>query len=109
MKEFYDVIVCCDSKLFLVELVEDNLFEWNVKLYKIDMDSLFYRDMFEMGIKFILLNIIFFDNFLFVLFFMWVIVLWIEGGFVLDGGVICMEFLIFKGWSSVYIVEVIVL
>lgn len=70
MKEFYDVIVCCDNKLFLVEFVEDNFYEWNVKLYKIDIDSLLYRDMVEIGIKFILLNIIFFDNFFFVFLFM---------------------------------------
>ncbi|XP_068698729.1 ubiquitin-conjugating enzyme E2Q-like protein 1 [Montipora foliosa] len=109
LKEFHDVTVRCDSKLFSAELVEDNLFEWNVKLYKIDTDSLLYRDMLETGTKFILLNITFPDNFPFAPPFMRVTAPRIEGGFVLDGGAICMELLTPKGWSSAYTVEAIVL
>ena len=109
MKEFHDVTVRCDSKLFTAELVEDNLYEWNVKLFKIDMDSLLYRDMVETGTKFILLNITFPDNFPFAPPFMRVSAPRIEGGFVLDGGAICMELLTPKGWSSAYTVEAIVL
>ena len=109
MKEFHDVTMRCDNKLFSAELVEDNLFEWNVKLYKIDTDSLLYRDMVETGTKFILLNITFPDNFPFAPPFMRVSAPRIEGGFVLDGGAICMELLTPKGWSSAYTVEAIVL
>lgn len=109
MKEFHDVTVRCDNKLFSAELVEDNLYEWNVKLYKIDTDSLLYRDMVETGTKFILLNITFPDNFPFAPPFMRVSAPRIEGGFVLDGGAICMELLTPKGWSSAYTVEAIVL
>ena len=109
MKEFHDVTMRCDSKLFSAELVEDNLYEWNVKLYKIDTDSLLYRDMVESGTKFILLNITFPENFPFAPPFMRVSAPRIEGGFVLDGGAICMELLTPKGWSSAYTVEAIVL
>lgn len=109
MKEFHDVTMRCDNKLFSAELVEDNLYEWNVKLYKIDTDSLLYRDMVETGTKFILLNITFPDNFPFAPPFMRVSAPRIEGGFVLDGGAICMELLTPKGWSSAYTVEAIVL
>lgn len=109
MKEFHDVTKRCDTKLFSAELVEDNLYEWNVKLFIIDTDSLLYRDMIETGTKFILLNITFPDNFPFAPPFMRVTAPRIEGGFVLDGGAICMELLTPKGWSSAYTVEAIVL
>lgn len=109
MKEFHDVTKKCDHKLFTAELVEDNLFEWNIKLHRIDSDSLLHRDMVETGTKFLLLNVSFPDNFPFAPPFMRVLAPRIEGGFVLDGGAICMELLTPKGWSSAYTVEAIVL
>ena len=109
MKEFHDVTRKCDHKVFTAELVEDNLFEWNIKLHRIDSDSLLHRDMLETGTKFLLLNVSFPDNFPFAPPFVRVLAPRIEGGFVLDGGAICMELLTPKGWSSAYTVEAIVL
>ncbi|EDO36585.1 predicted protein [Nematostella vectensis] len=108
MKEFQDVSRKTE-RIFSAELVDDNLFEWNVKLHTIDGDSLLYRDMVETGSKFILLNITFPENFPFAPPFMRVLAPRIEGGFVLDGGAICMELLTPKGWSSAYTVEAVVL
>lgn len=109
MKEFHDVNRKNDLKIFSAELVRDNLYEWNVKLHTIDGDSLLYRDMVETGAKYILLNITFPENFPFAPPFMRVLAPRIEGGFVLDGGAICMELLTPKGWSSAYTVEAVIL
>lgn len=109
MKEFHDCCRKCDNKIFTAELVNDNLYEWNIKLYKIDIDSMLNRDLVETGTKFILLNVTFPENFPFAPPFMRVLAPRIEGGFVLDGGAICMELLTPKGWSSAYTVEAIVL
>lgn len=109
MKEFHDVSRKNDLKIFSAELVRDNLYEWNVKLHTIDGDSLLYRDMVETGAKYILLNITFPENFPFAPPFMRVLAPRIEGGFVLDGGAICMELLTPRGWSSAYTVEAVIL
>lgn len=109
MKEFHDCCRKCDSKIFTAELVNDNLYEWNIKLHKIDTDSMLNRDLLETGTKFILLNVSFPENFPFAPPFMRVLAPRIEGGFVLDGGAICMELLTPKGWSSAYTVEAIIL
>ncbi|XP_031570662.1 ubiquitin-conjugating enzyme E2Q-like protein 1 [Actinia tenebrosa] len=109
MKEFHDVNRKSDYRIFSAELVSDNLYEWNVKLHKIDGDSLLHRDMVETGAKYILLNITFPENFPFAPPFMRVLAPRIEGGFVLDGGAICMELLTPKGWSSAYTVEAVIL
>lgn len=109
MKEFHDCCKKCDNKIFTAELVDDNLYEWNIKLHKIDMESMLNRDLMETGAKYILLNVTFPENFPFAPPFMRVLAPRIEGGFVLDGGAICMELLTPKGWSSAYTVEAIVL
>lgn len=109
MKEFHDVNRKNDLKIFSAELVRDNLYEWNVKLHTIDGDSLLHRDMVETGAKYILLNITFPENFPFAPPFMRVLAPRIEGGFVLDGGAICMELLTPRGWSSAYTVEAVIL
>ena len=109
MKEFHDCCKKCDNKIFTAELVNDNLYEWNIKLHKIDTDSMLNRDLLETGTKYILLNVSFPENFPFAPPFMRVLAPRIEGGFVLDGGAICMELLTPKGWSSAYTVEAIIL
>lgn len=109
MKEFHDVSRKNDFKIFSAELVRDNLYDWNVKLHTIDGDSLLHRDMVETGAKYILLNITFPENFPFAPPFLRVLAPRIEGGFVLDGGAICMELLTPKGWSSAYTVEAVIL
>ena len=95
--------------VFTVELVNDNLFEWHVKLYRIDSESDLATDMRDMGIPYILLHIVFPDNFPFAPPFMRVISPRIEKGFVMEGGAICMELLTPRGWASAYTVEAVVM
>ncbi|XP_061421556.1 ubiquitin-conjugating enzyme E2Q-like protein 1 [Lethenteron reissneri] len=107
MKELQDLNRLSEEVLS-VELVDDNLFEWNVKLYQIDRDSALWQDMRETGVDGVLLNLAFPENFPFSPPFMRVLSPRIENGYVLDGGAICMELLTPRGWSSAYTVEAVV-
>ena len=80
-----------------VELIDDNLFEWHVRLFQIDPESPLAQDMLELQIPNILLHLIFPDNFPFAPPFMRVVEPRIEKGFVMDGGAICMELLTPRG------------
>ncbi|KYM84276.1 PREDICTED: ubiquitin-conjugating enzyme E2Q-like protein 1 [Atta cephalotes] len=106
MKEFNRIqrTQCCDSA-FTVELVNDNVFEWFVRLHKIDPDSKLAADMRELKIPHILLHVIFPKEFPFAPPFMRVISPRIDQGFVMHGGAICMELLTPRGWCCAYSVE----
>lgn len=69
-----------------VELVNDNLFEWHVRLHQIDPESELAGDLRELHIPHILLHLIFPENFPFAPPFMRVIEPRIEKGFVMEGG-----------------------
>lgn len=92
-----------------MDLVEDNLYEWHVKLHKIDSESDLGCDMKELGVRHILLHLIFPENFPFAPPFMRVISPRIEKGFVMEGGAICMELLTPRGWASAYTVEAVIM
>lgn len=92
-----------------MNLVNDNLFEWHVRLHRIDSESDLAADMREQGVSHILLHITFPDNFPFAPPFMRVISPRIERGFVMEGGAICMELLTPRGWASAYTVEAIIM
>ncbi|XP_072046756.1 uncharacterized protein [Amphiura filiformis] len=111
MKEYRAVLKMCNrpNSIFSVELVEDNLFEWNVKLFEVDQLSLLHYDMEKRDIPFILFNLSFPDNFPFTPPFVRVVSPKIDNGYVMDGGAICMELLTPGGWSSAYTVEAIVM
>lgn len=112
MKELKDLQRLQNSKpdpVFTVELVEDNLFEWHVKLFKVDSESDLGTDMKDLGITHILLHLIFPENFPFAPPFMRVISPRIEKGFVMEGGAICMELLTPRGWASAYTVEAVIM
>jgi len=94
---------------FQVELVNDSLFEWHVRLHVIDPDSPLARDMAEMGVPAILLHLSFPDNFPFAPPFMRVVEPHIEKGYVMEGGAICMELLTPRGWASAYTVEAVIM
>lgn len=54
MKEFRDLQRLQNSKtepVFTVELVDDNLFEWHVKVWKLDAESDLGNDMKELGVS----------------------------------------------------------
>ncbi|RLU21963.1 hypothetical protein DMN91_006342 [Ooceraea biroi] len=90
---------------FTAELVNDNVFEWFVRLHKIDPDSKLAADMRELKIPHILLHVVFPKEFPFAPPFMRVISPRIEQGFVMHGGAICMELLTPRGWCCAYSVE----
>ncbi|KAF3833692.1 hypothetical protein F7725_024896 [Dissostichus mawsoni] len=79
------------------ELVEDNLYDWNVKLHQVDKDSALWQDMKETSTEFILLNVTFPDNFPFSPPFMRV----------LTPRRHMDELLTPRGWSSAYTVEAV--
>uniref|UniRef100_A0A8C4T1Y5 Ubiquitin-conjugating enzyme E2Q-like protein 1 n=1 Tax=Erpetoichthys calabaricus TaxID=27687 RepID=A0A8C4T1Y5_ERPCA len=106
MKELQEIKRLADN-FISVELADDNLFEWNVKLHQVDKDSALWQDMKETNTEYILLNITFPDNFPFSPPFMRVLTPRLENGYVLDGGAICMELLTPRGWSSAYTVEAV--
>ncbi|KAM4689333.1 ubiquitin-conjugating enzyme E2Q-like protein 1 [Discoglossus pictus] len=106
MKELQDIRKLSDH-FISVELVDDSLFDWNVKLHQVDKDSTLWQDMKETNTEFILLNLTFPDNFPFSPPFMRVLSPRLENGYVLDGGAICMELLTPRGWSSAYTVEAV--
>lgn len=89
--------------------MNDNLFEWYVRVYDIDPESELAYDMQEQNISSIKLHLIFPDNFPFLPPFMRVVEPKIEKGFVMNGGAICMELLTPRGWASAYTVEAIIM
>ena len=110
MKEFSEIQRTQHRResTFTAELVNDNLFEWHIRLHKIDPESELAADMRELGIPHILLHVIFPDNFPFAPPFMRVISPRIEKGFVMEGGAICMELLTPRGWASAYNIEAVI-
>jgi len=114
MKELRDIFRSQSYKNgdYTIELVDESLYEWNVKLYHVDKDSKLYTDLEQMKasdknldkLDHILLNLSFNDNYPFAPPFVRVIRPIITGGHVYSGA-ICMELLTRQGWSSAYSVE----
>lgn len=115
MKELRDVYRSDSFKkgLYSVELVNDSLYEWNVRLTNVDPDSPLYNDLVMLkekeGRDHILLNMLFKETYPFEPPFVRVVQPSISGGYVLGGGAICMELLTKQGWSSAYTVEAIIM
>lgn len=115
MKELRDIYKSDSFKngIYTIELVNDCLYEWNVRLKKVDKDSALYTDMqvfkAKEGKDHILLNFTFKETFPFDPPFVRVINPVVSGGYVLGGGAICMELLTKSGWSSAYNIESIIL
>lgn len=82
------------------DLINDNLFEWHVRLFHVDPESPLAHDMVELNVPFVLVHLIFPENFPFAPPFMRVVEPRIEKGFVMEGGAICMELLTPRGlWT----------
>lgn len=98
---------------YSVELINDNLYDWTVKLRGVDKDSPLYADLQTLkqneGKDYIELHMTFKDNFPFEPPFVRVVHPRMTGGYVLSGGAICMELLTAQGWSSVYTVEAVIM
>uniref|UniRef100_A0A667I2M2 F-box protein 22 n=1 Tax=Lynx canadensis TaxID=61383 RepID=A0A667I2M2_LYNCA len=99
MKELRDIYRSQSYKagIYSVELINDSLYDWHVKLQKVDPDSPLHSDLQILkekeGIEYILLNFSFKDNFPFDPPFVRVVLPVLSGGYVLGGGALCMELL----------------
>ncbi|NWI42381.1 UB2Q2 enzyme, partial [Picathartes gymnocephalus] len=115
MKELRDIYRSQSYKtgIYSVELVNDSLYEWHVKLLKVDPDSPLHSDLQVLkekeGVEYILLNFSFKDNFPFDPPFVRVVSPVLTGGYVLGGGALCMELLTKQGWSSAYSIESVIM
>ena len=115
MKELRDIYRSQSYKtgIYSVELINDSLYDWHVKLQKVDPDSPLHSDLQILkekeGIEYILLNFSFKDNFPFDPPFVPVVLPVLSGAYVLGGGALCMELLTKQGWSSAYSIESVIM
>lgn len=115
MKELRDIYRSPSFKsgAYQVELVNDSLYEWNVKIMRVDPDSPLAEDLKKLkdreGKDHILLSFIFKDTFPFDPPFVRMVHPVLHGGYVLDGGALCMELMTPQGWSSAYTIEAVIM
>ncbi|KAF6738938.1 Ubiquitin-conjugating enzyme E2 Q2 [Oryzias melastigma] len=115
MKELREIYRSQSYKtgIYSVELVNDSLYEWHVKLRTVDPDSPLHSDLQVLkekeGVDYILLNFSYKDNFPFDPPFVRVVAPVLSGGYVLGGGALCMELLTKQGWSSAYSIESVIM
>jgi len=115
MKELRDIYRSPSFKsgAYQVELVNDSLYEWNVKIMRVDPDSPLAEDLKKLkereGKDHILLSFTFKDTFPFDPPFVRMVHPVLHGGYVLDGGALCMELMTPQGWSSAYTVEAVIM
>uniref|UniRef100_A0AAZ3PXY8 E2 ubiquitin-conjugating enzyme n=1 Tax=Oncorhynchus tshawytscha TaxID=74940 RepID=A0AAZ3PXY8_ONCTS len=99
--------------IYSVELVNDSLYEWHVKIRTVDPDSPLHSDLQVLkekeGVDYILLSFSYKDNFPFDPPFVRVVSPVLAGGYVLGGGALCMELLTKQGWSSAYSIESVIM
>uniref|UniRef100_A0A8C2HKD5 E2 ubiquitin-conjugating enzyme n=1 Tax=Cyprinus carpio TaxID=7962 RepID=A0A8C2HKD5_CYPCA len=115
MKELREIYRSQSYKngIYSVELVNDSLYEWHVKLRTVDPDSPLHSDLQVLkekeGMDYILLSFSYKDNFPFDPPFARVVSPVLSGGYVLGGGALCMELLTKQGWSSAYSIESVIM
>lgn len=116
MKELREVYKSDSYKsgVFTVELVDDSLYEWYVRLSIVDSESPLHKDLKELNEKgggndHIKLHISYKDNYPFAPPFVRIVSPVLMGGYVLSGGAICMELLTKQGWSSAYTIEALIM
>ncbi|CAB4063221.1 UBE2Q [Lepeophtheirus salmonis] len=115
MKELRDIYRSPSFKsgAYEVELVNDSLYEWNVKIMRVDPDSQLAEDLKRLkereGKDHILMSFIFKDTFPFDPPFVRMVHPVLHGGYVLEGGALCMELMTPQGWSSAYTIEAVIM
>nr|XP_061812724.1 ubiquitin-conjugating enzyme E2 Q2-like isoform X6 [Nerophis lumbriciformis] len=115
MKELREIYRSQSYKtgIYSVELVNDSLYDWHIKLRTVDPDSPLHSDLQVLkekeGVDYILLNFSYKDNFPFDPPFVRVVAPVLSGGYVLGGGALCMELLTKQGWSSAYSIESVIM
>ncbi|XP_062124092.1 ubiquitin-conjugating enzyme E2 Q2-like [Drosophila sulfurigaster albostrigata] len=101
------------QNVFSLDLDDDSIYNWNVSLHSVDKDSRLYADMLKLkeidGEGAIKLQFIFNDNYPSSPPFVRVVYPFIMGGFVTQGGAICMQLLTNSGWTSAYTVESLII
>ncbi|XP_046912113.2 uncharacterized protein LOC124493097 [Dermatophagoides farinae] len=94
---------------FTIELVNDSLYEWYIKIYEFDKESQIYLDMQQYQIQFVQLHALFPEAYPFEPPFIRVVTPYIERGYVMEGGAICLELLTKTGWTSAYTMESVII
>lgn len=114
MKELRDVYRSDSFKkgTYSVCLNSDNLYDWTIKIMRVDPDSTLHRDLMQLkgqeGTDHVLLNMTFTEKFPFDPPFVRVVYPVLTAGYVLSGGALCMELLTPQGWSSAYTIEAVI-
>lgn len=99
---------------YTIELNDDSLYDWRIRLKSFDKESRLYKDLQTLKKQDgttdgILLSMTFTDRFPFLPPFVRVCYPVLIGGYVLNGGAICMELLTPQGWSSAYSIEAVIM
>ncbi|CAJ0944534.1 unnamed protein product, partial [Mesorhabditis belari] len=115
MKELRDIYKSehYKNKIYSVELQDESLYQWYVKLHKVDPDSMLHSDMQNLAQEqkqdHLLFEFIFNEKFPCEPPFVRLVSPTVSNGFVLGGGAICMELLTKQGWTSAYSIESLIL
>lgn len=115
MKELRDVYRSDSFKrgTYSVGLNNDNLYDWTIKIIRVDPDSTLHKDLMQLrgqeGTDHVSLNMTFTDKFPFDPPFVRVVYPVLTAGYVLSGGALCMELLTPQGWSSAYTIEAVIM
>jgi ubiquitin-conjugating enzyme E2 Q len=115
MKELREIYRSENYKngVFTIDLEKDNLYEWNVKLRKVDPDSPLAADLRQLekthSQDHLLFHFVFKESFPFEPPFVRLVAPTVINGFVLGGGALCMELLTKQGWSSAYGIESLIM
>eukprot|EP00698_Gefionella_okellyi_P003668 TRINITY_DN13433_c0_g1_i1.p1 TRINITY_DN13433_c0_g1~~TRINITY_DN13433_c0_g1_i1.p1 ORF type:complete len:362 (+),score=65.73 TRINITY_DN13433_c0_g1_i1:81-1166(+) len=113
MKEFRALMKKDTAKDgFLAGLIEDNLYDWEVRVFGFDQKEPLARDLEEykrrFGLDYLQLQFKFPQDYPHKPPFVRVVRPGIQGGYVLDGGALCMELLTPMGWSSAYSIDAVI-
>lgn len=84
---------------------EIDLSEWEARFYKLDETSSLWRSMQDYGIDCVKFRISFPSDYPISPPFVRLVSPYIDNGFVMNGGAICLEILTPQGWSSAYTLE----
>jgi len=115
MREFKQILSADVVKKghWTVELVDDKLFEWSVKIKKLDDDSELTQDLKTLqekyGQDYIHLKLRFKDTYPFTFPVVGIVTPRMRDGHVFTAGAMCMELLTKDGWSSTYTAEKVIL
>lgn len=116
MKELKNVFKSESYRLasYTIDLNEDSLYDWRIRLKSFDKESKLYKDLQTLKKQDsttdgVLLSMTFTDRFPFHPPFVRVCYPVLTGGYVLNGGAICMELLTRQGWSGAYSIEAVIM